>query len=129
MIFERRITDSQCWDPAFVLAILYTMLYGTLVILLIFVAVPPTNEKTVDTLFGIMSAIQLAIVGRYFGGSKNAEDVQRVLAQGRERTDSTLREIIREAVPAAAVPNGPGKPIKAEDVKVEAAGDVTVTKP
>src|SRR5688572_8605580 len=123
MIFERRITDSQCWDPAFVLAILYTMLYGTLVILLIFVAVPPTNEKTVDTLFGIMSAIQLAIVGRYFGGSKNAEDAQRLIAQSKERTDSTLREIVTSTVPVS------GKPARVDDVSMQVEGNVTVNKP
>lgn len=95
---DRRITDAACWDATLVLAIIYTLLYAGMVAALILVDVPASNEKTVDMLIGIMSAIQLAIVGRFFGGSKSADDAQRLIAQSKERTDSTLREAVSAAV-------------------------------
>ena len=122
--FERRIADSACWDAALVLAILYTILYAGMVGALVLIDVPSSNEKTVDMLIGIMSAIQLSIVGRYFGGSKTADDAQRLIAQSKERTDTVLRETVAAVVPAAPAKGS----IKAEDVKVEAQGDVTVTE-
>lgn len=119
---DRRITDSACWDASLVLAILYTLLYAGMVTALVLVDVPSTNEKTVDMLIGIMSAIQLAIVNRYFGGSKSAEDAQRLIAQSKERTDSVIRDVV---VAKAATPAGT---MQADDVTVKAAGDVTVKK-
>lgn len=120
---ERRITDSAGWDASLILAILYTLLYAGMVGTLVLVDVPPTNEKTVDMLIGIMSAIQMSIVGRYFGGSKSAEDAQRLIAQSKERTDSVFREVVAKAAPA--VPEG--KPVQAGDMHVE-ADTVNVTK-
>ena len=103
MTEERRITDRPCWDASLVLALIYTILYMMIVMSLIFVEIPKTNEKTIDMLIGIMSAIQLAIVNKYFGGSKSADDAQNIIAQSKERTDTVLREVVSSALPPAKI--------------------------
>lgn len=92
--WTKRWSDSSCWDASLVLAVMYTLLYAAMVMTLAFVDVPTTNEKTVDMLIGIMSAIQMSIVGRYFGGSKSADDAQQQLAHNKEKNDTALREVV-----------------------------------
>lgn len=105
--WTKRFTDTQCWDASLILAIIYTFLYAGMVIALIIVNVPTTNEKTLDILIGIMSGIQMSIVNRYFGGSKSADDAQIFAAQNKERTDAVLRETVKEvAKDTKGAPNG-----------------------
>lgn len=96
---ERRITDAACWDAALIMGLVYTAIYGLMVVLLIFVDIPESNQKTVDILAGAMTAIQMAIVGRFFGGSKSADDAQKLIAQSKERTDSAMRAVVEAVTP------------------------------
>lgn len=115
---DKRITDAPCFDAALVMGVLYTLIYAAMVWAVLVVDIPEANEKTVGILVGAMTIIQTTIVNFFFGSSKNAESTQRLIAASKERTDTALREIATQAVPAA--------PVKAADVDIQASGNVTV---
>lgn len=99
---DRRVTGFLAtFEVAGALAILYTGGYLIMVGLLYFVEIPAGNKEPLLQLFGLMSAIQMALIAFYFGSSKNAENTQQLIAQSKERTDNTMREIVKEAVPPA----------------------------
>lgn len=96
----RRLTDwFPSIDVAGTLAVLYTVGYLVMVGLLYFVEIPPPNKEPLLQLFGLMSAIQMALIAFYFGSSKNAEVTQERVAQSKERTDAAMRDIVTAAVP------------------------------
>lgn len=119
---ERRFTDPACWDAALVMGLLYTVIYGAMITMILFIDIPDANAKTVDILAGAMTIIQTTIVTYFFGSSKNAENTQKLIAQSKERTDSVLREVVQATVPVA----DPAATVKAADMNVEVQGDVTV---
>lgn len=121
----RRFTDAQCWDATLIMGILYTIVYGAMIYMLFADKVPVENTKTLDLLVGAMTIIQSTIVQFFFGSSKNAENSQRMIAQSKERTDSAMREIVTAAGPA---PASNWHKLKADDVTVQAEGDVTVER-
>jgi 23S rRNA G2445 N2-methylase RlmL len=90
---------------------------------LFFAPIPQQNEATINQLVGIMSAIQLGIIGFYFGGSKLSETSQKLFAASKERADATIQEIAKAPVIAAV---DPSKTVQAADMNVEVAGNVTV---
>lgn len=105
---EERRANPNPMDISGALAALYTIAYMVMVGLLFFVSIPAENKDLINTLVGIMSAVQMAIIGFFFGSSKNAEATQRATEQRSARTESVLQETIR-AVPkvAAAVAGAP----------------------
>ena len=113
---DRRIGDTPCWDASLVMGIGYTTIYAGIIGGLLLVDIPTENVDTVKILAGAMTLIQSQIVGFFFGSSKSAEVGQRVIAASNERTGSTLRNIVA------------GAPTKVDDVNVEAAGDVNISK-
>lgn len=67
-------------DGAMVLATLYVIGYFCMVGALFFIDIPTNNKELVFTLAGIMSTVQAAILGYYFGASKQSEQLQRAPA-------------------------------------------------
>ncbi len=98
-------------DAAYMLAVLYTTGFLGVVFLVILKDIPKESSPIVQQLISIMSMIQAAIAGYFYGASKAAAENQQVVAR------------IAEATPEVPA----GTDIKAADVKVEAQGDVTVT--
>ncbi len=96
---DRRITDSDCWDSALIMAIIYTTTYAMMITMIVFVEIPVANADVVKILAGIMTAIQVNIVQYFFGNTKTADTSQRLIAQSKERTDSVLREVVSSAAP------------------------------
>lgn len=114
-MIERRATPNP-YDIAGALAILYTLAYMGMVTLLFFITVPTGNQQIVNTLIGIMSMIQGAIIQFFFGSSKAAETTQRAVIQQQARAVEVI----------AAATNGK---VKTGEVNVDATGgDVNITK-
>lgn len=67
-------------DGAMILAIIYVLGYFAMVGALFFIDIPTNNKELVLTLAGIMSTVQAAILGYYFGASKQSESLQRAPA-------------------------------------------------
>ena len=121
---EERRSNPAPLDVAGGLAMLYTIGYLVMVGLLYFVAIPEANKEPLLQLFGLMSAIQMALISFYFGSSRNAEATSRALEQRQGRAEAVMHEIATKAAPGV-ISNA--APIPAKDVTVEAAGGVTVT--
>lgn len=119
MIVERRATPNPL-DVAGILAILYTAGYICMVGLLFFVVVPVENKEPLLQLFGLMSAIQMALIAFYFGSSKSGEMTQRAIEQRQGRAEATIQEMVKINPPIA--------PIKSKDVSIDATGaDISIT--
>ena len=103
---EERRTNPNPFDIAGVLAILYTIGYLVMVGLLYFVGIPLANKDPLLQLFGLMSAIQMALIGFYFGGSKQVEATQRAAEQSKARAETVVQEIAKTVPIAAAVAAG-----------------------
>lgn len=99
---EERRANPNPLDIGGVLAILYTIVYFAMVGLLFFKSIPPENKDLINTLVGIMSAVQMAIIQWVFGSSKNAEAQQRSSEQRQGRAESVVQKIA-ETVPVAAL--------------------------
>lgn len=135
MADERRANPNP-FDIAGILAILYTIGYLVMVGFLYFVEIPLSNKDPLLQLFGLMSAIQMALIGFYFGGSKQVEATQRATEQSKARAETVVQEIAK-TVPAAAVAaaaaatGAPHQPdpamLKSENVHIE-ADTATVTE-
>lgn len=99
-------------DSAFVLAILYTVGFLGMCFVVVLREISPESRAIVQQLISIMSMIQAAIAGYFYGASKSAT----------ESNQATAR--IAEAAGPAAALAAAGVPAK--DVTVAAQGDVTV---
>lgn len=86
---ERR--SGNTLDVGSYLAILYTLGYLTMVGLLFFIEIPAPNRDPVLNLFGLMGAIQMAIIGFYFGSSKSGESAQRAVEQRQLQSDEAAQ--------------------------------------
>lgn len=126
MTEDRRVSDTPWGDTSRILAILYIFGFLGMVAALFFVAIPPGNKDLILTIAGIMSSVQAAIIGYYFGSSKAAELGQKTIAASKERADTTLQELAKAPVLAAAAVASADMPVKADDVSIEAKGNVTV---
>lgn len=73
MIGDRRISIRN--DPAFVLAMLYTVGFLGMVFTVLLRGVSPESSNVVQQLISIMSLIQGAIGGYYYGASKAQTDL------------------------------------------------------
>lgn len=122
---ERR-ANANPLDIAGALAGLYTLSYMVMVGLLFFISIPPDNKDLVNTLVGIMSAVQMAIIQFYFGSSKNAEATQRAVAQRQERTETALVQTIAQGAPSST--GNQGSTVKTDQVTVETGGDVNINQ-
>lgn len=100
---ERRINDHAQLDAAIIMGVLYTVVYMLMVGMLMIVTVPPENSKTVDILVGAMTVIQTSVVSYFFGSTKFGKEALQAQSAAKERTDSTLREMV---VATAATTNG-----------------------
>jgi hypothetical protein len=121
---DRRDTDIPIGDTARILAIIYTLGYFAMVLIVLWRGIPAENKDVVLQLIGILSIIQTGIVAFYFGGSKAAELSQRAGVVGRAQADAAIQEIAKAAPVIAA---GAPAPIKAEEVKIDAL-QATVTE-
>ena len=101
-------------DVGGILAIIYTAGYIGMVGGLFFVVIPLPNKEPLLQLFGLMSAIQMALISFFFGSSKTAEVSHRSSELRQGRTDAIVQDIaksvpIAAALAAATVPtNGHG---------------------
>lgn len=84
-------------DIAGMLAILYTLGYLLMVSMLYFVEIPMANKEPLLQLFGLMSAIQMALISFYFGGSKVNETTQETIVASKVKTDAAMLEIAKAA--------------------------------
>lgn len=115
MTDEERRVNTNPMDVAGALALLYTGVFAATVLLMLFVEIPAKNKEPLLQLFGLMSAIQMAIVAFYYGSSKSGEATQRAIEQRQGRSEAVVQEIAK-AIPAAIIP---AAPIKADDVQIE----------
>lgn len=83
MMERRRSDNAKDW-----LAFFYTMGYLLMVGALFFVDIPTGNRELMLTLGGIMSTVQAAIIGYYFGASKTTETLARSMPPAPVSTDS-----------------------------------------
>jgi hypothetical protein len=87
-------------------------LLGGTIWMLFYADFPPSSKDVLLVVIGALISINKDVYGFEFGASK-----------GGERSAQAMREMSKDA---AAKIDTPSSPIKADDVKVEAAGDVTV---
>jgi len=86
-------------DGAYILAILYTIGYLSIMGALLFVEIPNSNREIFLSLIGIMSAAQLGIIKYYYDGTKAAESTQKAGMASRAQADTVIQEIAK-TVPA-----------------------------
>lgn len=91
-MLEERRTPPLSRDPAFILAVIYTIGFFVVVGFIFFVVVPQANEDIIKQIMPILSAIQLGIV-QYFYNKSNQ--------QSRERTDQTVEKVASAVVTLA----------------------------
>lgn len=81
---RQREVSIRDWMPR-VLAVTYTVAYFTVLALLWKYPIKPEAKELISTLFGILSAAQMAIMGYYFGSSsgsaKKSEIIERLSSQ------------------------------------------------
>ncbi len=121
--FTERRANPNPFDVGGILATLYTIGFLAMVGLLYFIEIPEKNEKALLQLFGLMSAIQMALISFYYGSSRNAEATQRAIEQRQGRSEAVVQEIAKTvpiAAAAAASTGGNGGAIKTESVEVTA---------
>lgn len=126
---DRRAGDTPWGDTTRILAVVYILGFLAFVGGLFFVPIPTGNKDLILTIAGIMSTIQAAIIGYYFGSSKAAEASQRTIAASKDRADTTLQEIAKAPIVAATVA---AEAIKTDDVQIDAKGaaiSITGAKP
>lgn len=65
-------------DPAFMLAVIYTMAFIAIAFMLILVKIDDDNVAVAQQVLSIMSMIQAGIVGYFYGASKTAQDSNKI---------------------------------------------------
>jgi len=101
---DRRSNDTPIFDPARILATIYTLGYFFIVYLMMTKGIPVENKDTVNQLIGALTIIQTAIVQYYFGGSKSAEKAQTQIADSKAKSDIVIGEIAKAAPVPAVIP-------------------------
>lgn len=94
-------------DGAFLLAVLWTLGFLGLAFLIVLRGVPDDSKSEVQQLMSIMSMIMAAMAGYFYGASKSNTETAVALA-------------------AVKKTNAPADQLKADDVNVQAAGDVNI---
>jgi hypothetical protein len=127
-VIEQRVSVRN--DPAYMLAVLYTIGFLGMSFLVATQNVPSESKDIVQYLMGIMSAVQLSIINYYYGSSKAGSDGQKTSDDRKIKIDDIITDIARKA--SNLPPDKPSKPLdsplSAENVNIEAKGDVNVTK-
>ena len=85
-------------DIVGLLAILYTVGYLAMVGALFFIEIPVSNKEPLLQLFGLMSAIQMALIQFYFGSSKGAENSRTALENSKGKVDEVLQSVVKSSV-------------------------------
>lgn len=103
-MMERRVSLRN--DPAFMLAVLYTTGFLGVVFLVIIKDIPRESAPIVQQLISIMSMIQAAIAGFFYGASKQAAE-----------SNQSISRIAEASAPAqaAAVAAATGSPITSQE--------------
>ena len=101
---DKRVTDTPLFDPARILAMIYTLGYFYIVYLMMTTVLPDGNEGALNQLIGALTIIQTTIVQYYFGGSKSAEKAQTQIAASKEKSDVVIGEIAKAAPAPVIVP-------------------------
>lgn len=122
---EERRANPNPLDVAGALASLYTLGYLGMVACLFFIQIPDANREPLLQLFGLMSAIQMALISFYFGSSKSGEATQRAIQQRQGRSEAVIQEIAK-AVPTLPLAPGAAAPSKVDAVNIESE-QTTVT--
>lgn len=99
---EERRANANPSDVSGWLAIIYTIGFIGLAVLLYFYEIPASNKDALLYLFGILSGIELTIIAFYFGGNKAAEATQRATEQRQGRAAAVVEEIAKAAAPVTA---------------------------
>src|SRR5687767_1493117 len=110
---ERRapfVADEAKFSTQRLVTYALLLIFTAVVANVLLVAVQAERSTIIQTVINFMTFV----VGFWIGTSKSAAD-----------KDASATRILEAATPPVLA----GAPIKAEDVKVEASGDVTVTKP
>ncbi len=97
-MIERRVSLRN--DPAFVLASLYTCGFLGMVFVVLLRGVPAESANVTQQLISIMSLIQGAIGGYYYGASKAAE---RAAASPSAQTGAVTTDTVNVAATTANV--------------------------
>lgn len=118
MIERRRSLRN---DSAYMLAVLYTCGFLGMCFLMVLKDIGPESRAVVQQLISIMSMIQAAIAGYFYGASKAANESNQATA----RIAEASAPVTAAAVAASLEAQG-GVPAKAETVNVE-ANTATVT--
>lgn len=82
---------------AYVLAILYTLGYLSMMGALMVLNIPENNRELLLTLVGIMSAAQLGIIKFYYDGSQGAQAAQVANIARSAKNETALQEIAKVA--------------------------------
>lgn len=101
-IDERRATDTPLLEPARLLAVMYTIGFFGIVLIMMTKGIPAENKDAINGLLGALTIVQSGIVQFYFGGSKGAETMQRQLTAGKAQADATVQDIAKAAPAVAA---------------------------
>lgn len=104
-------------DPAFILAILYTLGFLGIMFRLLMFEVPVANQKIIDQTLPILSAIQLGIVQYFYtktvqAGAERRDDAIQKLISTAETTAKTaeataMTAAVTAGVPTSSLPHGP----------------------
>lgn len=121
--------DNLRDDPAFMLAVLYTCGFLGIAFLVILRDTPGENSSTVQQIISIMSMIQAAIAGYFYGASKSGKENQKASDDRKVQLDNTITDIARKAsnLPPTAPAIPPAdSPLTVDKMDVIAKGEVNV---
>ncbi len=116
MIEKRRSLRN---DAAYMLAILYTCGFLGMCFLLVLREVSEASRPMMQQLISIMSMIQAAVAGYFFGSSKTASETSQATARIAEKSS---------AVAASAVAASAAQPIVTENLAVASENTTVVNK-
>jgi hypothetical protein len=121
---DGRATDIPILDTARILAIMYTLGFFGIVLLMMTRGIPADNKDAINGLLGALTIVQSGIVQFYFGGSKASETMQQKLVSGKERADAAVQDIAKAAPAVAAAVVAAAAPTKNghEDVPAKKDG-------
>lgn len=84
------------------IAVLYTLGFMGLAVLLYFKEIPTGNKDALLYLFGILSGIELSIISFFFGGSQSADAQHKAVAESAKKSAEAVEAIATQAAPVAA---------------------------
>ena len=105
-------------NEAFLLAVLYTIGFLTMVYALFTWKIPDENKEICISIVSVMATIQTYLCGYFYGASKTGSETAERLATNKQRADETISEIAKTATgsPTDTAPTG--------SVHIQASGDI-----